>query len=113
MYYSNEIIDEVRSANDIVDVVSSYVKIQKKGANYIGLCPFHSEKSPSFSVSPGKQLFHCFGCGVGGDVITFIRQYENYSFSEALNLLAKRVNIELPKQSDSYKIQNDEKMTIL
>lgn len=113
MYYSNDIIDEVRSANDIVDVISSYVKIQKKGANYIGLCPFHSEKSPSFSVSPGKQLFHCFGCGVGGDVITFIRQYENYSFSEALNLLAKRVNIELPQQSDSDKIQNDEKMTIL
>ena len=113
MYYSNDIIDEVRSANDIVDVISSYVKIQKKGANYMGLCPFHSEKSPSFSVSPGKQLFHCFGCGVGGDVITFIRQYENYSFSEALNLLAKRVNIELPQQSDSDKIQNDEKMTIL
>ena len=113
MYYSNDIIDEVRSANDIVDVISSYVKIQKKGANYMGLCPFHSEKSPSFSVSPGKQLFHCFGCGVGGDVITFIRQYENYSFSEALNLLAKRVNIELPQQSDSDKIQNDEKMIIL
>ena len=69
MYYSNDIIDEVRSANDIVDVISSYVKIQKKGANYMGLCPFHSEKSPSFSVSPSKQLFHCFGCGVGGDVI--------------------------------------------
>ena len=113
MYYSNDIIDEVRSANDIVDVISSYVKIQKKGANYMGLCPFHSEKSPSFSVSPGKQLFHCFGCGVGGDVITFIRQYENYSFGEALSLLAKRANIELPQLSDSDKAQNDEKNIIL
>lgn len=111
MYYSNDIIDEVRSANDIVDVISSYVKIQKKGANYMGLCPFHSEKSPSFSVSPSKQLFHCFGCGVGGDVITFIRQYENYSFGEALSLLAKRANIELPQLSD--KAQNDEKNIIL
>ena len=113
MYYSNDIIDEVRSANDIVDVVSSYVKIQKKGANYMGLCPFHAEKSPSFSVSPGKQLFHCFGCGVGGDVIAFIRQYENYSFTEALTLLAKRANIELPQVSDNDRAKNDEKNTIL
>lgn len=113
MYYSNEIIDEVRSANDIVDVVSSYVKIQKKGANYMGLCPFHAEKSPSFSVSPGKQLFHCFGCGVGGDVIAFIRQYENYSFTEALTLLAKRANIELLQVSDNDRAKNDEKNIIL
>ena len=113
MYYSNEIIDEVRSANDIVDVVSSYVKIQKKGANYMGLCPFHAEKSPSFSVSPSKQLFHCFGCGVGGDVIAFIRQYENYSFTEALTLLAKRANIELPQVSDNDRAKNDEKNIIL
>ena len=113
MYYSNEIIDEVRSANDIVDVVSSYVKIQKKGANYMGLCPFHAEKSPSFSVSPGKQLFHCFGCGVGGDVITFIRQYENYSFNEALALLAKRANIELPQINDNDRAKSDEKNIIL
>lgn len=113
MYYSNEIIDEVRSANDIVDVVSGYVKIQKKGANYMGLCPFHAEKSPSFSVSPSKQLFHCFGCGVGGDVIAFIRQYENYSFTEALTLLAKRANIELPQVSDNDRAKNDEKNIIL
>lgn len=113
MYYSNEIIDEVRSANDIVDVVSSYVKIQKKGANYMGLCPFHAEKSPSFSVSPSKQLFHCFGCGVGGDVIAFIRQYENYSFTEALTLLAKRANIELTQVSDNDRAKNDEKNIIL
>ena len=113
MYYSNDIIDEVRSRNDIVDVVSSYVKIQKKGANYMGLCPFHAEKSPSFSVSPGKQLFHCFGCGVGGDVITFIRQYENYSFNEALALLAKRANIELPQINDNDRAKSDEKNIIL
>ena len=112
MYYSNDIIDEVRSRNDIVDVVSSYVKIQKKGANYMGLCPFHAEKSPSFSVSPGKQLFHCFGCGVGGDVITFIRQYENYSFNEALALLAKRANIELPQINDNDRAKSDEKNII-
>ena len=113
MYYSNDIIDEVRSRNDIVDVVSSYVKIQKKGANYMGLCPFHAEKSPSFSVSPGKQLFHCFGCGVGGDVITFIRQYENYSFNEALALLANRANIELPQINDNDRAKSDEKNIIL
>lgn len=113
MYYSNDVIDGVRSANDIVDVISSYVKIQKKGANYMGLCPFHSEKSPSFSVSPSKQLFHCFGCGVGGDVIAFIRQYENYSFTEALNLLAKRANIELPQVSENDRAKNDEKNIIL
>jgi len=113
LYYSNDIIDEVRSRNDIVDVVSSYVKIQKKGANYMGLCPFHAEKSPSFSVSPGKQLFHCFGCGVGGDVITFIRQYENYSFNEALALLAKRANIELPQINDNDRAKSDEKNIIL
>ena len=113
MYYSNDIIDEVRSRNDIVDVVSSYMKIQKKGANYMGLCPFHAEKSPSFSVSPGKQLFHCFGCGVGGDVITFIRQYENYSFNEALALLAKRANIELPQINDNDRAKSDEKNIIL
>jgi len=113
LYYSNDIIDEVRSRNDIVDVVSSYVKIQKKGANYMGLCPFHAEKSPSFSVSPGKQLFHCFGCGVGGDVITFIRQYENYSFNEALALLANRANIELPQINDNDRAKSDEKNIIL
>lgn len=113
MYYSNDIIDEVRSRNDIVDVVSSYVKIQKKGANYMGLCPFHAEKSPSFSVSPGKQLFHCFGCGVGGDVITFIRQYENYSFNEALALLAKRANMELPQINNNGRAKSDEKNIIL
>ena len=113
MYYSNDIIDEVRAQNDIVDVISGYVKIKKRGTNYTGLCPFHSEKTPSFSVSQGKQLFHCFGCNAGGDVISFIMQYENYSFSEALNFLAKRANIQLPESNESDRHINDERNTIL
>ena len=84
MYYSDEIIEEVRSKNDIVDVISSYVKLQKKGSSYFGLCPFHNEKSPSFSVSREKQMYYCFGCGAGGNVFTFLMEYENYSFQEAL-----------------------------
>ena len=80
MYYSDEIIEEVRSRNDIVDVISSYVKLQKKGSSYFGLCPFHNEKSPSFSVSRGKQMYYCFGCGAGGNVFTFLMEYENYTF---------------------------------
>ena len=79
MYYPEEVIEEVRSKNDIVDVISSYVKLQKKGSNHWGLCPFHSEKSPSFSVHGGKQMYHCFGCGESGNVYTFIMKYENYS----------------------------------
>ena len=84
MFYPDEIIEEVRNQNDIVDVISEYVKLQKKGANYFGLCPFHNEKSPSFSVSPGKQMYYCFGCGEGGNVISFVMKYENYSFIEAV-----------------------------
>ena len=76
MYYSDEIIEEVRSRNDIVDVISSYVKLQKKGSSHFGLCPFHNEKSPSFSVSQGKQMYYCFGCGAGGNVFTFLMNYE-------------------------------------
>lgn len=97
-YYSDDIIEEVRSGNDIVDVISSYVKLQKKGSTHFGLCPFHNEKSPSFSVSAGKQLYYCFGCGAGGNVFTFLMEYENYSFQEALNFLAERIGVELPKQ---------------
>lgn len=97
MYYSEELIEEVRSRNDIVDVISEYVKLQKKGSSYFGLCPFHNEKSPSFSVSRTKQMYYCFGCGAGGNVFTFIMEYENYSFIEALKLLAERVGIELPE----------------
>lgn len=97
MYYPDEVIEEVRMKNDIVDVISGYVKLQKKGANYFGLCPFHNEKSPSFSVSPGKQMYYCFGCGAGGNVITFLMEYENFSFPEALQFLADRSGVELPK----------------
>lgn len=101
MYYSEETIEEVRSASDIVDVVSSYVKIQKRGAQYMGLCPFHNEKTPSFSVSPSKQMYYCFGCGAGGNVITFIMQYENLTFIEALKFLAERSNIALPQKEET------------
>lgn len=96
MYYPEDIVEEVRARNDIVDVISGYVKLQKKGSNYFGLCPFHNEKSPSFSVSPAKQMYYCFGCGAGGNVITFIMEYENYSFTEALRMLAERAGVELP-----------------
>ena len=101
MYYPDEVIEEVRMKNDIVDVISGYVKLQKKGANYFGLCPFHNEKSPSFSVSPGKQMYYCFGCGAGGNVLTFVMEYENYTFQEALQSLADRAGVTLPKMEYS------------
>ena len=94
--YSDEIIDDVRQSNDIVDVISQYVRLKKSGRNYFGLCPFHNEKSPSFSVSPEKQIFHCFGCGVGGNVFTFLTKIEGINFVEAVQLLAERANIQLP-----------------
>lgn len=97
MFYSDEIIEEVRMKNDIVDVISDYVKLQKKGSSYFGLCPFHNEKSPSFSVSPGKQMYYCFGCGAGGNVFTFIMEYENYTFVEALKYLAGHAGVTLPE----------------
>ncbi len=101
MYYPDEIIEEVRSRNNIVDVISSYVKLQRKGSSYFGLCPFHNEKSPSFSVSPGKQMYYCFGCGAGGNVFTFLMEYENYSFPEALQALADRCGVTLPQEDES------------
>ena len=97
MYYPEELVEEVRMKNDIVDVISGYVKLQKKGSNYFGLCPFHNEKSPSFSVSPSKQMYYCFGCGAGGNVITFVMEYENYTFPEALKMLADRAGVKLPE----------------
>ena len=96
MRYSETIIDEVRQSNDIVDVISQYVHLKRSGRNYFGLCPFHNEKSPSFSVSPDKQIFHCFGCGVGGNVFSFLSKIENISFIEAVQNLASRANIALP-----------------
>ena len=94
-------IEEVRSRNDIVDVISGYVKLKKSGSNYFGLCPFHNEKSGSFSVSPSKQMYYCFGCGAGGNVITFIMEYENYTFMEAVRMLAERAGIELPQMEET------------
>lgn len=97
MFYPEEVIEEVRQRNDIIDVISSYVKLKKTGSNYMGLCPFHNEKSPSFSVSGSRQMYHCFGCGVGGNVFTFIMEYENFTFLEALKYLADRCGMQLPE----------------
>ncbi len=97
MYYPQEVIDQVIAANDIVDVIGQHVHLKKGGSNYMGLCPFHNEKSPSFSVSGSKQMFYCFGCGEGGNVISFMMKYENYSFPEALKVLADRAGIKLPE----------------
>lgn len=114
MYYSDEIIEEVRSRNDIVDVISSYVNLKKKGNSYSACCPFHHEKTPSFHVSREKQMYHCFGCGVGGNVYTFLMEHENYSFPEAVEALAERAGIKLPEQSMSpeAKKQADERSRI-
>ncbi|MDO4678038.1 MAG: DNA primase [Eubacteriales bacterium] len=97
MRYSDDIIEEVRMKNDIVDVISQYVKLTRKGNSYFGLCPFHNEKTPSFSVTPSKQMYYCFGCGAGGNVFTFVMEYENFTFGEALKYLADRAGVELPK----------------
>ena len=94
--YSDELIEEVRQSNDVVDIISQYVHLTRKGRNYFGLCPFHNEKSPSFSVSPDRQIFHCFGCGVGGNVYTFLMKIEGITFKESLEQLAERANIQLP-----------------
>ena len=97
MRYPEELIEEIRQRNDIVDVISGYVKLQKKGSSYFGLCPFHNEKSPSFSVSPGKQMYYCFGCGEGGNVFTFLMRYENDTFQEAVKALADKAGVKLPE----------------
>ncbi len=97
-FYSDEIVEEVRSRSDIVDIISQYVKLHRRGSNYVGLCPFHNEKTGSFSVSAGKQMYYCFGCGAGGDVFAFLMNYENETFSEALQELADRAGVTLPKR---------------
>ncbi len=114
-YYSDELIEEVRSRNDIVDVIGGYVHLQKKGSTYFGLCPFHNEKTGSFSVSPNKQMYYCFGCGAGGNVFTFLMQYENFTFGEAMQTLADRVGIELPRQemSEAQKREADKRTLLL
>ena len=115
MYFSEDLIEEVRMKNDIVDVISGYVKLQKKGSSYFGLCPFHNEKSPSFSVSRQKQMYYCFGCGAGGNVFTFIMEYENFTFVEALKMLAERAGVELPEMeySKEAKEKADLRATLL
>ncbi len=115
MRYSDEVIEEVRSKNDIVDVISGYVKLQKKGNSYFGLCPFHNEKHASFSVSRQNQMYYCFGCGAGGNVFTFLQEYENLSFTEAVQMLADRAGVELPEQdySREAKEQADERSILL
>ena len=101
MWYSDEVIEEVRSRNDIVDIVSQYVKLKRSGSNYVGLCPFHNEKSPSFSVSQSKQFYYCFGCGAGGNVFKFLMQYDNCTFQEAVQTLAERSGVTLPEAEKS------------
>lgn len=115
MFYSDELVEEIRSKNDIVDIIGSYIRLQKKGNNHMGLCPFHNEKTPSFSVSASKQMYHCFGCGVGGNVFTFLMEYENHTFLDALKYLAERAGIALPEQeySEEAKKQADFKSRLL
>ncbi len=108
MYYPDELVEEVRAKNDIVDVISGYVRIQKKGSSYFGLCPFHNEKSPSFSVSRDKQMYYCFGCGAGGNVFTFLMAYENCSFPEAIKELAERAGVGLPEMEYSEEVKKRE-----
>ena len=105
--YSEEILNEVRQSNDIVDVISQYVHLKRSGRNFFGLCPFHNEKSPSFSVSPDKQIFHCFGCGVGGNVITFVSQIEGLNFVETVQMLAEKANIQLPTLQNNGDTQRE------
>ncbi len=108
MYYPEEIIEEVRSKNDIVDVVSGYVRLQKKGANYWACCPFHNENTPSMSVSGIKQMYKCFGCGASGNVYTFVMEYENYKFPEAVKMLAQRAGVQLPEVEYSAEMKEKE-----
>ena len=108
MRYSDEILNEVRENSDIVEVISQYVHLKRSGRNYFGLCPFHNEKSPSFSVSPDKQIFHCFGCGVGGNVFTFISKIEGIGFKEAIENLADRAGIVLPKSTNNEDSKREE-----
>ncbi len=113
-YYSEDLIEQVRMSNDIVDVISGYVSLKKKGGSYMGLCPFHSERSPSFSVSRSKQLYHCFGCGASGNVFSFLMEYEKYTFVEAVEELASRVGIKLPtvERSEEEKKREDTRSKI-
>ena len=113
VHYSDELIEEIKNSNDIVDIISQYVILKRSGRNFFGLCPFHKEKTPSFSVSPDKQIFHCFGCGAGGNVIHFISKVENIDFKESMQILADRANIKLPSldsSMDSKRLELKEKV---
>lgn len=107
MFYPDETIEEVRERSDIVDVISNYVKLKRSGSNYVGLCPFHNEKTPSFSVSRNKQMYYCFGCGAGGNVFTFIMEYENFSFVESVKYLAERAGVDLPVEEYSSVVKRE------
>ena len=109
-FYSEEFIDEVKSANDIVDVISGYVNLKRQGTTFFGNCPFHREKTASFAVTPDKQIFHCFGCGVGGNVISFIMKAENLGFKESVEFLAERAKLDIPQNSDDK--EKDEELKI-
>ncbi|HLG94137.1 MAG TPA: CHC2 zinc finger domain-containing protein, partial [candidate division Zixibacteria bacterium] len=107
---SNEWTEKVREATDIVDLVSEYLTLKKKGKNFLGLCPFHQEKTPSFSVSPEKGVYHCFGCGKGGDVFNFVMEVEHLSFPETLRYLARKANITLPERRDKKELDYYERL---
>ena len=114
MAFPENFITELVDRNDIVEVVSSYVRLSKRsGANLFGLCPFHSEKTPSFSVSPDKQIYHCFGCGKGGGVINFIMEVENLSFPEAVEFLAKRAGMPMPEETNDRESKKRARMLAL
>ena len=108
MYDPEELVEEIRMKNDIVDVISGYVRLQRKGGSHFGLCPFHNEKSPSFSVSRSKQMYYCFGCGAGGNVFTFLMEYEHYTFQEAIKELADRAGVQLPEIEYSAEMKQRE-----
>src|SRR5690606_23870484 len=109
-----EVIEDIKKANDIVDIVGEYIQLKKQGKNFFGLCPFHGENTPSFSVTQEKQIFHCFGCGKGGNVVTFLMEIENFSFVEAIKFLANRSNIPIPEfRNESDSAYSEENETIL
>ncbi|MDE6961020.1 MAG: DNA primase, partial [Lachnospiraceae bacterium] len=114
-FYSQDLVEEIRSRSDIVDVISGYIKLQRKGSNYVGVCPFHNDRNPSMSVNQPRQIYRCFSCGAGGDVFKFVMEYENLSFPEAVKVLADRAGIALPQQeySGEAKRQSDLKAQIM
>ena len=105
-FFSPATLEQIRSASDIVDVIGSYVPLKRAGANFVALCPFHKEKSPSFNVNPHKQIFHCFGCHKGGNVFTFVKEYESIHFTDAVRRLAERAKIPLEMENNPGQLQS-------